>query len=320
MCILVSIIQCALSFTIAWFYNEQELVLPICTLSLMYLILPLYKTSSALIQRDNRLEIIALGRIIQSFLLNIITVCFALLGLGIWSVVFAMILSSTVLIFIYNKNLSWRPTKIFTIAKWKEVTSIGGSMIGIQIMDRIRLDFDYIIVGRILGVEALGVYFFAFTSGLGISTQIINSAMVAWLPYLSSVKDNIKKIKSRFFGSLKSVLFIIIPFVILQISLSPFYVPVIFGSKWIPAIPILMIICFSAIPLTIDKATYQLMIAMKKFRVLLIWNFIFTLIFCLSLVLIVKWGILWIAVTVLVCRLINSIFSFMICKYTFGER
>jgi PST family polysaccharide transporter len=315
LCVLVSIVQCILSFPIAWFYDDMGLVLPICTLCLLYFTLPLYKTSTALIQRENRLKVIALGRTIQAFVINIVTMFFALLGMGVWSVVFALILSSPVLIIVYFTNHAWRPPKRFTVEKWKEVTSFGANMLSIDIMDKIRLNFDYLIVGRFLGVNALGVYFFAFNAGLGISKQLIDAMRQALLPYLSSVNTNFLQIKPRFSHSLKVMTLIIIPLVLLQSGLAPFYVPIIFGSKWVPAIPILIIICLSAIPLTLYTAYYQLFIAMKRMRVALIWNLIFTTVFGVAILLVVNWGTLWVAVTVLICHLFNVLLGFYIYKY-----
>ncbi|MEM8829726.1 MAG: lipopolysaccharide biosynthesis protein [Cyanobacteria bacterium P01_G01_bin.19] len=314
-CIFIAILQCALALPIAWFYDDRHLVLPICALGLMYLTFPLYKITMSLIQRENRMKIVALGRATQAFVLNITIICLALLGLGVWSVVIGMILSASALIIVYYKNHSWRPPKKFKIDKWREVTSLGGNMLGIDLMDKIRLNFDYLIVGRFLGVDALGLYFFAFNAGLGISKQIINAMTMSLLPYLSSANTDLSQIKSRFYGSLKSMILIFVPLVLLQSGLAPFYVPIIFGAKWTTAIPILIIICLSAIPLMIYTACYQLLVATRKMRAALVWNLVFTLVFATSILVVVQYGILWVAITVLTCHILNVILGFCILKY-----
>ena len=316
-CISIAILQCALAYPIALFYDDLKLVFPICALGLMYLTFPFYKITTALIQRENRLKIIALGRAIQAFMVNLMTVCFALLGLGVWSVVLAMILSTPALIIVYFKNHSWRPPKKFTLDRWKEVTSLGGNILAISFMDKIRLNFDYLIVGRFLGVDALGLYFFAFNAGLGISKQIINAMTTALLPYLSSGSTDFHQIKSKFYSSLKSMTLIFVPLVLLQSSLAPFYVPIIFGTKWTSAIPILIIICLSAIPLMIYTACYQLLIAERKMRAALVWNLIFTLIFSISILSVVNFGIFWVAVTVLSCHVFNVLIGCYVLKYNY---
>jgi O-antigen/teichoic acid export membrane protein len=317
LCISVVVIQISLAFPIAWFYNDTSVVLPICALSLIYLIIPFYKVSYALIQRENRLKIIALGRTLQAALTNIMTIGFALLGLGVWSVTIAMIISTPALVIIYLKNHSWQLPKNFTVSRWKEIVAIGGNMLSIDLMDRLRFNIDYIIVGRFLGVDALGFYFFAFNAGLGISLQVINAMTVALLPYLSSVNADFRQIKSRFMGSLKSMTLILTCLVLLQSSLAPFYVPIIFGSKWSPAIPILITICLSAIPVMIYTACYQLLVAMRKMRAALIWNFLFTLFFGITILIVVNWGIFWVAVAVLLCHFFNGVAGLYLLQYGF---
>ena len=316
-CLSTSIIQCALAFPIASFYNDSGVVLPICALSLVYLTFPLYKTHSGLLQREHRLKVIAIGRAIQALVLNFFTVLFALLGLGVWAVVLAMLIATPVWIVITYRSHSWRPPKKFSIEKWKQVLSLGGNVLGVSLMEQIRSQIDYLLIGRFFGVQILGMYFFAFSAALGISSQLINSMSMSLLPYLSDA--NFKTIKTRFFDSLKSMMPIITLFVFLQASLAKFYVPVVYGEQWISAIPLLVILCFSAVPLMICKACYQLLISVHKSTLALNWNLVFTLLFALIILAVVKFGIIWVAVTVLVCNILNSLFGFWFSKKILEE-
>ncbi|WNN91661.1 lipopolysaccharide biosynthesis protein [Gloeocapsopsis dulcis] len=311
LCIALVIIQCILAYPIALFYEERELIFPICVLSLMYLMFPVFMVQSALVQRENRLKIIALCAATQSIISNLIIICLALLGFGVWAIVWAMILSTPVWIFITYRNHSWRPPKAFTLQQWQDITSFGSSMLGIELLDKIRLNLDYLIVGRFLSVEALGVYFFAFSAGLGISQNIINAMISALFPYLCEVRENVKQLRERYFSSLKTTVIIIAPLVLLQSSLAPLYVPIVFGSKWNSAIPILIIICLSAIPLAFTLATYQLLNAIGKIKLTLQWNVIYTIIFASALLLAVRWGVVSVAITVLICQMLTLLFSYL---------
>ena len=125
-------------------------------------------------------------------------------------------------------------------------------------------------------MDALGLYFLAFNAGLGISKQVINSTMVALFPHLCAERDDKAQLKKQYKASLKQVGFVIIPLVLLQSSLAPFYVPIVFGQKWVPAVPILITICLSAIPLAFGLASYQLLNAVGKINLTLKWNLIYT--------------------------------------------
>jgi PST family polysaccharide transporter len=97
-------------------------------------------------------------------------------------------------------------------------------------------------------------------------------------------------------------------------------VPIVFGQKWVTAIPILVLICLSALPLTLYNPSYQLLNAVGKTRITLYWGLIYTVFFVISLLIAVKWGIFWVAATVLICQgLAQPIFSVWAIRYVFGK-
>ncbi|MBE8966023.1 lipopolysaccharide biosynthesis protein [Nostocales cyanobacterium LEGE 12452] len=315
LCVSIFIFQCIAAFPLAHFYDNQLIILPLCTSALVYLMMPLYMVHSAIIERENRLKITALCNATQSLLSNIITIILALLGMGVWAVVWAMVLTTPVWIVINQMNQSWRAPKSFTLENFREIISFGGNVVGVGLLNRLRSNIDYLIIGSFLGIDALGVYYFAFNAGLGISLNVINVFSSALFPYLCEVRDDIHKIRQRFFSSLQKTFVIVVPLILTQTLLAPFYVPIIFGQKWVSAIPILMIICLSALPLPFYFAVYYLLNAIDKTRISLYISFISTTIFTIFVLVAVKWGILWVAISVLMHRIMESIIQFLILNY-----
>ena len=318
-CLPLAVVQCIAAFPIAWFYRDDDLILPLSALSLMCLMYPMYKVHSGLIQRENRLKLIAICTTVEAILTNLITIALALLGMGFWAVVWGLIWSTPAPIIITLINQPWRPSKRVTLTRWHEVITFGSSLMAIELMDKLRLNLDYLIVGRFLGMDALGIYFFAFNAGLGISKNILNSMMIALFPHLCAVRDNLIQMKQRYFSSLKTMALIVIPLVFLQSSLAPFYVPIIFGSQWNSAIPILIVICLSAIPQFFAGASYQLLNAVGQVRTTLLWNCIYTVLFAVALLVAVRWGIFEVALAVLICQSINIFFSLWVSRSVFAK-
>lgn len=317
----IFIIQCTAAYPIAQFYGNKQLILPICALALIYLVFPVFLIQATLIERENRLKVTALCNATQAILSNIIIVILAVLGMGVWSVVWSMVLTYPVWIVITYINHSWRPPKFFTLERWQEITSFGSKLLGIDLLAKLRMNLDYLLVGRFMGIEALGIYFFAFNAGLGISQSIVHSITLALYPHLCAARQDDNQLKKQFFSSLKTISLIVVPLVILQSSLAPFYVPIIFGQKWVPAIPILIIICLSALPLTLSRATTQLLQAVDKSHIDLYWNLIFTFIFAISLLVAVQKGILEVAVAVLTTQALTiPIFTIWVIRYVFNKK
>ncbi len=313
------LVQCALSYPIAQFYNDTKLVFPICAVGLVYLILPTFMVRSSLLERQNLLKVRAWSKSAQSIVANVIIVILALRGFGVWAIVFAMVVGHLVWIPIIGRFSDWKPKPGRpTFRQWRPILSFGGKRLGVDLLNRLRQEMDYLIVARFLGLEALGIYFFAYSAGIGISQSVINSFGVAWYPYLCEVRRDPQALRSRFLKSLKTIAFTILPLVIVQSCLAPFYVPIVFGEKWEDAIPILILICLSAVPIALEKALSALLQATDKMAIDIRWNIFFSIAFAGILVVSARQGVLQLAIAVLVSRWIFIPgFAFYVMRYLF---
>ncbi|MEB3160980.1 MAG: lipopolysaccharide biosynthesis protein, partial [Synechocystis sp.] len=293
-------VQILTGFAVGWIYQDQRVILPICILGLVLLIMPIGLVQAALIQREGRFKVIALAQVLQVSTDNILTALLAIAGLGYWAIVLPKLLVAPIWLVVMLKNHPWRPQGGFVAKHWGELIGFGRSILGVELLNTLRSNLDYLIVGRFLSIEALGVYYFAFNAGIGISLGIINSIKAAILPHLCDARDNLKEFQARYFQSLKVIGSVIIPLVLLQSSLAPFYVPIVFGEKWVSAVPILILICLSAIPRPFADSASQLLIAIDKPHWDLIWNIIFTVLFAIALFIGVQWQSLGVAIAVLV--------------------
>lgn len=92
----------------------------------------------------------------------------------------------------------------------------------------------------------------------------------------------------------------------------------IFGQKWIPAIPILILICLSVLPRSFAWASSLLLNAIDKTHITLYLDVIFTIIFAASILVAVKGGIFWVAVAVLISHcLLLPVFTLWTHRYVF---
>lgn len=316
--IFLFVLQCLAAFPIAIFYNNNQLILPICVVAIAYLILPTFTIQAHLIQRENRLKITAISTALQLIFGNVLTIILALSGMKSWAVILPIVMTIPINVIIYMMHHSWRPPKSFTLEKWREITSFGLKMLGVNALSRLRMNLDYLLVGYFIGVKELGLYFFAFNAGLGISQSVINALTSALYPHLCSVQGDRVQMKKQFLRGLKTIALIVVPLVILQSSLAPFYIPIVFGKKWLESIPVLIVICLSAVPVALSRATSQLLQAVNKTHLDFNWNLIFTAIFAVSLLVAVKYGIFAVACAVLVSQLVAMpIFTIWVMRKVF---
>ena len=298
------ILQCVAAFPIAWFYHDTALILPICVMSVIYLFRPLYGIQFALTLRANRFKVRGFSDVVCLATSNLVTLILAFLGWGIWAIVCAKIFVAPLRAYIFLTSYSWKLSSKFTIHKWSSMFNFSRNILGVELLETLRENLDYLLIGRFIGIKELGVYYFAFNAGLGISLSITNAVKSAILPHLCSLRENLAQLKQQYVKSLIVIALIIIPLVLLQSSLAPLYVPIVFGNQWIEAIPILIIICLSAIPRPFAQAASQLLVTLGKPDLDLRWGIIFTTIFTLALLVGVQWQALGVAMTVLLVHII----------------
>ena len=320
LCGAVFLIQCLAAFPIAWFYGNNQLILPISVVAIKYLMFPLILVQIALIERENRLKIIAICNAMQSLVANIAIIILALLGMGIWAIVWPILLTSPVTMIIIWRNHSWQPPKSFSLEKWQEIVRFGRNILGVELLNKLRMNLDYLLVGKFLGLEELGIYYFAFNAGSGITMNVTNVFMSALFPHLCAVRHHYQQFKKQYFSSLKTTFLVVVPIVTLQSLLAPLYVPIVFGQKWVVGIPILILICLSVLPKTFKWASMLLLNAVDKPQINLYSDIIVTVIFSIILLIAVQWGVYWLAASVLISQLLmHTIFGVWTIKYVFTK-
>lgn len=314
----IFVIQCLAAFPIAWFYGSSQIILPICVSGIPYLMWPISAIQGTLIQRENRLKITAVHNTVYTLGSYILSAILAFGGMGMWSIVLPWVLIAPIGVYIYYINHPWRPTTGMTTKHWKQIFSFGKNFLGIGLLGTLRNNLDYLIVGRFLGVKELGIYFFGFNAGLGISLSIIGAVTSAILPHLCEARSDNFEFKKVYLNTFKTIAFIIVPWVILQSTLAPFYVPIVFGQKWVVAIPILILVCLSAIPRPFASAASQLLVAIGRPDLDLRWNVLFTIFFGCALLIGVHWQAVGVATSVLLVHLLClPLFTLWVTRYVF---
>jgi teichuronic acid exporter len=275
--------QGVVAVLVAQFYREPRLFLPIFVLAFNYLLIPIASIQASLVFKENRLKVSAATNTIQYSVGNILSVILAIAGCGIWAIVLPRLLGTPIWVYMFYRNHPWRPSQPFTTQYWGEILNFGKNVLGIQFLKTLRNYIDYLLIGRFVSIGELGAYYFAFNAGLGISMSIINAVNGALFPHLCAARSEDAQFQQQYRSCLKTIAIIIIPAVLLQSLLAPIYVPLIFGRKWITTVPILIIICLSAIPRPFADAASSLVTTIGKPEIDLRWNVIFSLVFISTL-------------------------------------
>ncbi len=319
-CISAFLIQCGLAYPISKYYESEQLFLPLCLCAVTYLLFPLFMVKASLIERENRIKEVSIIALAQSMSANLMIVFFVVMGFGIWSIAIAMVASTFIWISVNFRETTWKVPKKIILKEWRQVFNFSKNILGVELLNKLRGNLDYLIVGKFIGLDALGLYYFAFNAGSGITMNVVSVFVVALFPHLCDIRSDAHKFKYEYFKNLKIIIAVVSAIVILQSSLSYFYVPILFGTKWIPAIPILVLICLSVIPTTLKQIGSILLNADDKPHLTLYFDVAYTVIFAISLIIASRFGIYQVALAVLLCHaLMGSLFSIWSSRTVFGS-
>jgi O-antigen/teichoic acid export membrane protein len=153
--------------------------------SLGFLIGPLTTVPNALLARDLRIQQLAKVGWASNLTNSIVTIAFAWRGFSFWSIVFGYLASQVATSIGFFVLSRWRPTLHFSIVALRELLSFGLGIQAKRVVEYAALNLDNLVVGRVLGLGALGIYDKAFgtmsrllstvnTGGPGVSFRVFS--------------------------------------------------------------------------------------------------------------------------------------------------
>ncbi len=304
LCIALLIIQCLAGTALALWYERPELGMAIAALSLTYLILPGATIQTALSLRHNRLSVTAQSETLQTLADSLSAIVLAIAGCGFWALVLPKLIAAPIWAIVYRRATLWHPSRGFCRQHWPELIRYGKHIVAGDVVLTLRNHLDYVLIACFLDIEALGLYFFAYNAGLGITQGFIGAYSTTLYPHLCEV-DSVQRRIEIYRKTLLLLSFVAIPVILLQSILAPLYIPVIFGERWVEegAIPLVILICLSALSRPFAESASQLVRANGHPRIDFIWQCLFTLVFGIALAIGLQWSLHGIAIATLLTHL-----------------
>ncbi|QCN97402.1 hypothetical protein D3093_19365 (plasmid) [Azospirillum argentinense] len=309
-------VQCLLAYPIAAIAGEPRLVWMIVALAFVHLIFPWSMVSVFLVQRENRMKVTGLIGGLTLLMENLLTAVLALCGFGLWSVICPRFASTLAWVLLHRRARPWRPVPGHGWEGWRRVLAYGWRVLGTEVLKTSRVTLDKPLIGALFGMDVLGLYYFAFSAGLGISQSLLAALSTVLLPHLREGRDNGGQFHTHAKATLRSVGLIVPPLILTQALLCPLYVPIIFGDAWTPVVPVVLVLCLSAMPRPFADVCSQILRALGHPGADLIWNAGLTAALAIAMVLGAGWGLIGVAWAVLSVHLLAAP---LFVAWTFGQ-
>jgi len=310
--VVIYLIVLLLSPLIAKFYNSPDLKGVINWTSVSFLILPWGQQFGTLLKRDFRFKSLAIRDIVAKGCSFVIGVVLAYLGFGVYALVFAnltsAVISTALLVVIGLKD--YRPSFIFSMRSMKgsDFFSFGFYQMGEKLTNYFNTSVDTLIIGKILGMEFLGLYEIAKNLAFR-PYQIINPIITkVAFPAFAKVQGNLPRLKKAYLNVLSVLSSINVPLHFAMIVLANPLIQVVFGVEWKAAVPIFQLLTIGALCSSIGNPVGALQLAVGRADWGFHWNFGR---FCVLPIIIwvgAKFGIIGVATSLAIFRIITTIY------------
>lgn len=276
--VIIYLVVFGLSPFIATFYDSPELKSVINWASISFLIQPWGQQFAVLLKRDFRFKSLATRDIAAKMCSFIVGVTLAYLGFGVYALVFAnlasILMATGLLIFLGLKDKGYRPKLIFSLRsiKGKGFFSFGLFQMGEKLIYYFNTNFDTLIIGKILGMEVLGLYEVA--KNLAFRVYLIINPIITKVafPALAKVQDSLPRIKKAYLNIVNVLSSINAPLHFVMILLAGPLIQLVFGREWVEAVPIFQLLVVSALCSSIGNPVGALQLAMGRADWGFYWN------------------------------------------------
>lgn len=237
------LVSIAISPLIANYYNEPSLsyLVPISLSALVFMgIGMLYNT---MLQKNKEFRTIAIRNIIASSTSFIIALLLAIWGFGVFSLILST-LFQTAFLHLWNffSGIKYiRVKRYISLKEVKPLIKIGLYQTGTQLIDYISSKLDILIIGKILGVDLLGVYNLVKELVVKVYALLNSIANKVALPYFAEMQNNFEQLGKAYCSFIKRLSLFNFPLCVLLGSLSPYLLVCLYGDNYVDAVPILTV-------------------------------------------------------------------------------
>lgn len=259
---------------VASFFDQPELTLILQILSVTFLVSAFGSQYKTLFQKELKFNFLAKVTIVSTVVSFVVAVVSAMNGSGVYAFVYAVLTGSVVTTgaFLYFGLKIHRPLFLFKYSEITKMISFGAYKLGAMNLNYFNTQFDVILIGKILGPDALGVYSVAKNLSMR-PISIINPIVTnVTFPIISKMQDDRERLKNTYLKAINYLSSVNFPLYITIALLAEPLILVVFGEKWMASIIILQILSIWAMLRSIINPMASLQMAMGKTYMGFWWN------------------------------------------------
>jgi O-antigen/teichoic acid export membrane protein len=238
---LLTAVTAAAAPLVADFFREPMVVPLLRVLSLTFLFESLGAIHVVLLRRDLRFRRKLVPDTARAGVKGVVAVTAAALGAGVWALIWGQLAGALAGALAATAVTGWRPRFELHRRLIRPLLRFGLPLVATDVQYAIWLNADYVIIGRLLGETALGVYTIAYRLPELLVQSIWRVVAGAVFPFFSAIQKEVGLLKDGFLATVRYSLMAVVPICLgLFVAAEPIVLTV-FGEAWREAIPVLRI-------------------------------------------------------------------------------
>jgi O-antigen/teichoic acid export membrane protein len=240
------------------FYNEPRVAPVMVLLSLALQINGTNVVPMAVLQQRLEYRRVALIEFVRAIAqAGTVLVC-AMLGLRYWSLAIGLVAGSIAARITTSRYITigrQRPTReiLGPTAHYARQMVIG------VLAWYAYANSDFVVLGRVVGMSALGYYQFAWNIAQLPGEKLGNVLQAVILPFFGSIGDNKEALRHYYCLLSELMVGVMLPVLVGFVLVSPIAVPLIFGAKWEASVPLVQILLLSTSIATLALLSFHVL-------------------------------------------------------------
>jgi O-antigen/teichoic acid export membrane protein len=295
---------CGVVFTIAGFllassvaslYGQPDVGPLMAALSFSFVLTAIGATQQALLLREMNFRRLELMTMAGSLCGGAAAVTLAVLGQGAWAIIAQALVMAAVSSALYWKASSWRPRFSFSRASARDLWGFSGYLMGHRFLYYLHQNADNFLIGRYIGPAALGTYAVAYNVMLTPASRIGGPLQRVLAPAFSRMQDEPERIAAAWARVTRLIGAIAMPGMVALVIVAPDFVPVVLGSHWDNAVPVVQILAWVGILQALQSIDVDILMARGRTSTLFRYSLFFCSAHVVAFIIGLHWGITGVA-------------------------
>lgn len=221
---------------IAEFFRDERATPIIQVLSLTFFISSVGAIHESRLRRELDFKRRVVPELAKGVVKGGVAIGLAVAGFGAWSLVWAQTASALVGSMMYWRALAWWPRRRWDRTIARSLLAFGSQITLVGLLGTVLRNVDYILIGRWLGTQALGLYTLAFRMPQLVVEGVATIVGQVVFPAFSRVQHDPDRLRAALLRVLTTTSLLIAPLGIGIALVADPFVRLFYGEQWTPAI------------------------------------------------------------------------------------